>query len=89
MIGRENGDSQEIAERKQKDEVLASQFLVADRLLDLKRGGTKKEILKGLPEVVQSEAHFFLLRDSQVSMNCSQAANPIYSETRASSNSSE
>jgi hypothetical protein len=62
MIGRENGDSQEIAERKQKDEVLASQFLVADRLLDLKRGGTEKEILKGLPEVVQSKAHLFLLR---------------------------
>ena len=61
IIGRENGNSQEVAERKQKDEVLASQFLMVDRLLDLKRGGSEKEILKGFPEGVQSKVHLFLL----------------------------
>ena len=60
MIGRENGDSQEIPERKQKHEVPASQFFCPNRLFDLKRGGSEEEILKSFPEVVKAKAHFFL-----------------------------
>jgi hypothetical protein len=57
----ENGDSQEIAERKQKDDVLASQFFCPNRLLDLKRGGPEEKILKSFPELVKAEAHLVLL----------------------------
>jgi hypothetical protein len=61
MIGRENRDSQEIAERIQKDDVLASQFFCPNRLVDLKRAGAEEEILKSFPEVVKAKTHLALL----------------------------
>jgi len=61
MIGRENGNPQNISEGKEQKEVKPGQLLLPGSLLELQIGSSEEEVAQNSFEAIERTGHFFLL----------------------------